>query len=152
MAQALYKASRPDEAFAVIEALNPAKRAAMPELSGKYKLEPYYMAADIYTNPEVAGHGGWSIYTGAAGWYFRAIVEQLFGFKTRGDHAEIKPAPPSRWDGARLTVSTGGAVTDIEIERGEKPQTLVDGSPSTRIPLDGGSHAVKVVLPRLESL
>jgi hypothetical protein len=56
----------------LIHALSPANRAK------EYKTEPYYLAADIYTNPKAYGRGGWSIYTGSAGWYY-ILLNEIYG-------------------------------------------------------------------------
>jgi cyclic beta-1,2-glucan synthetase len=58
-----------DKAEELIAAISPANRAEC------YKAEPYYLAADVYTNPKAYGRGGWSLYTGSAAWYYRAIWE-----------------------------------------------------------------------------
>ncbi len=75
LALAVLRSGDRDTAMRLTDYLNPAKRGA------EFKNEPYYMTADIYTNPECIGRGGWSLYTGAAGWYYRLLWE-LFGDKT----------------------------------------------------------------------
>jgi cyclic beta-1,2-glucan synthetase len=71
LAQALNSAGRREEAIKIIRALAPFGRGE------GFKTEPYYMAADVYTHPAAYGRGGWSIYTGSAGWYLRAIDEAI---------------------------------------------------------------------------
>ncbi len=143
---ALMQAGRPDDGFGIIEMLNPVDRAAHPELGPGYKLEPYCMAADVYTNPHAAGRGGWSAYTGAVSWYYRAVVEHLLGFKLKGDHAELDPRIPSHWESAGLTAKVRGAEIKITIARGGGPRMLVDGEAAESILLDGKDHAVKITL------
>jgi cyclic beta-1,2-glucan synthetase len=144
---ALLESGNPDEGWRLLEMLNPANRAAHHELGAAYKLEPYYMAADIYANPNAAGRGGWSIYTGAASWHFRAVTENLMGLKLRGDYAEISPNLPSHWKSANMQAKIRGATLDISYRPayGKNPGTLVDGALAARVPLDGQDHSIEVL-------
>jgi cyclic beta-1,2-glucan synthetase len=145
---ALLESGKTGEGWRVLEMLNPANRAADPALGPAYKLEPYYMAADIYTNPNAPGRGGWSIYTGAASWYFRAVLENLMGLKLHGDYAEISPRFPPHWKTAGLKAKIRGATLDISYRPayGREPGTLVDGIASPCIPLDGHDHTIEVLI------
>jgi cyclic beta-1,2-glucan synthetase len=71
-ALALYRAGKKERAELILRMLAPFDRG------DEYKTEPYYMAADIYTNPQAYGRGGWSLYTGSAGWYFW-VLREVFG-------------------------------------------------------------------------
>jgi cellobiose phosphorylase len=64
-----------------------------------YKVEPYVVAADVYTNPQHAGRGGWTWYTGSAGWMYRLILESLLGIRLQVDRLVIQPLMPPEWDG-----------------------------------------------------
>jgi cyclic beta-1,2-glucan synthetase len=145
---ALLESGKPEEGWRLLEMLNPANRAADPELAAAYKLEPYYMAADIYTNANAAGRGGWSVYTGAASWYYRAVLENLMGLQLHGDYAEIVPRLPSHWKTASLKATIRGGTLDISYRPayGREPAILVDGVAGTRIPLDGQDHTVEVFI------
>jgi len=141
---ALLRAGRREEGFELLQMLNPVNRAGQPELFEQYKLEPYYIPADIYTNPAAPGRGGWSIYTGAASWYLRAVWEELIGLKLRGDHIVFEPALPPEWNSAGVKAEINGTKLDIEFVRGIAPGMSVDGKNVARVPLDGGEHKVRV--------
>ncbi len=91
----------------------------------RYKAEPFVLAADVYANPYLYGRGGWSWYTGAAGWYLRAVVEELLGLKLKNGKLTVEPKLPSSWDGFeaeyavlgkkhKISVSGGGARVKLE--------------------------------------
>ncbi|MCE9590213.1 MAG: cyclic beta 1-2 glucan synthetase [Planctomycetes bacterium] len=77
--------------------LNPIHHAATPQQVVKYQVEPYVVAADIYTTPSHAGQGGWTWYTGSAGWMYRLITESLLGVKVQGDRLSLAPVLPTGW-------------------------------------------------------
>jgi cyclic beta-1,2-glucan synthetase len=87
--------------------LSPAHRAHHPTHGAAYAVEPYVMAADVYTQPPYVGRGGWSWYTGAAGWMHRAAVESLFGLKQDADSLCLTPCLPSHWPEAELMLKRG---------------------------------------------
>ena len=66
---------------------------------GTYKVEPYVLAADVYNNPQHAGRGGWTWYTGAAGWMYRLITESLLGLRLEVDRLYVEPLMPAEWGG-----------------------------------------------------
>ena len=88
--------------------LSPAHRAEHPVWGPVYAVEPYVMAADIYSQPPYAGRGGWSWYTGAAGWLHRAAVESILGLQMRAQELFFTPCLPSHWPGAELTLVRDG--------------------------------------------
>ncbi|MCL2773333.1 MAG: hypothetical protein FWD71_08270 [Oscillospiraceae bacterium] len=75
----------------IIQALNPAVRCSDKELAEIYRIEPYVLSGDVYSNISHTGRGGWSWYTGSAAWYYRVILENLLGFKLCGDKFYINP-------------------------------------------------------------
>ena len=75
----------------IIKALNPAVRCSDKELADIYRIEPYVLSGDIYSNESHTGRGGWSWYTGSAAWYYRIILENLLGFELSGDKFTINP-------------------------------------------------------------
>ena len=104
------------------------------------------MAADIYTHPTAAGHGGWSLYTGAVSWYYRVVLEDLLGLKLRGAELAIEPQLPQEWRGEEvvLAVKVRGTEVTIVIRQGEKKGLICNGAAAEAIPLDGGVYAVEV--------
>ena len=88
--------------------LSPAHRSAHPVHGPVYGLEPYVMAGDIYSQPPYVGRGGWSWYTGAAGWMHRAAIESIFGLKMDARELSFWPCLPSTWPRAELTLRRAG--------------------------------------------
>lgn len=88
--------------------LSPAHRAQHPVWGAVYAVEPYVMAADIYSQPPYVGRGGWSWYTGAAGWLHRAAVESIVGLQMRAQELFFTPCLPSHWPGSELTLVRSG--------------------------------------------
>lgn len=143
-----------DEAYRLCAMLNPANHAAAPDGTDIYKVEPYVIAADIYSNPQHVGRGGWTWYTGSASWYYRLIVEYILGLKRQGEAISIEPCLPSHWPGYSLTYRYAKSVYRISVENKQGAGTRgrwhveIDGTPvdDGKIPLrdDGKEHDVSV--------
>jgi cyclic beta-1,2-glucan synthetase len=86
-----------EKAFAWFQMLNPFTHADTPENVETYKVEPYVVAADVYTTPGNLGRGGWTWYTGSASWMYRVALEGLLGFTKRGERLHIAPCVPDAW-------------------------------------------------------
>jgi cyclic beta-1,2-glucan synthetase len=86
-----------DRAKQLFDYFSPIHHTRDPAQVARYKLEPYAVAADIYAAPAPAGRGGWSWYTGAAGWLYRAGLESILGIRTAGDQLLIQPCIPRAW-------------------------------------------------------
>ena len=82
--------------------INPANHATSPEAIETYKVEPYVMAADVYAVAPHSGRGGWTWYTGSAGWMYRLIVESLLGLRLEVDRLHVAPCLPARWAGLNI--------------------------------------------------
>jgi len=145
---------RASELFAM---LNPVNRATTRAGVHAYKVEPYVLAADIYSEPPHVRRGGWTWYTGAAGWLYRAGLENILGLSRRGGVLHVAPCIPPRWSGFRVRYRHGATTYEISVDnphgvtRGVARLDL-DGvrldSPEQGIALrdDGQPHRVKVVL------
>jgi cellobiose phosphorylase len=96
-AMAFAMAGRLEQAEKLISMLNPISHALDPEGVENYKVEPYVLAADVYSQPPHAGRGGWTWYTGAAGWYYRLLHEVILGLDRRVDTLRFKPRVPPSW-------------------------------------------------------
>ncbi len=99
--------------------LSPAHRAVHPLWGPMYDLEPYAMAADVYSEAPWRGRGGWSWYTGAAGWLHRAAIESLFGLQITSDELWFEPCLPGAWREARLTLRRGQRRMCFLLHRGD---------------------------------
>jgi len=106
-----------DGAVALFDLLNPINHALGSEAAAHYRVEPYVVAADVYSVAPNAGRGGWTWYTGAAGWMFRAGIEGVFGLRRRGDVITLKPCLPKDWPKAELSLRLGDADYRITIRR-----------------------------------
>ena len=130
--------------------LSPAHRAQHPVWGPVYAVEPYVMAADIYSQPPYVGRGGWSWYTGAAGWLHRAAVESIVGLQMGAKELFFTPCLPSHWPGAELTLVRGGLTLRFILVRmapGAEPAALPDSAPSGARWLQVGERLRWVDLP-----
>ena len=89
-------------AWELFAMLNPINRGSQLEEIERYKVEPYVMSADIYAVAPHTGRGGWTWYTGAAGWMYRLSVETLLGLHLEEDHLRIAPCIPADWDAYKI--------------------------------------------------
>lgn len=93
-----------NQAHALFSMLNPIQHARTQEQANRYKLEPYVVAADIYSVAPHIGRGGWSWYTGSAGWMQRTGIESLLGIRLQGDMLLITPCIPQEWPEFEVTL------------------------------------------------
>jgi cellobiose phosphorylase len=153
LAQALLR--RGDVAHELLSFINPINRSSDRGGVGRYRVEPYTVAADIYSAPSHVGRGGWTWYTGAAGWMYRVTIEGLLGIKRQGHWLRIEPCVPAGWPGYKVTLRIEGAEYAIDVDNrggdgGEVVSVAVDGHAAAdgRVRLEPGSgpHSVRVVL------
>jgi cyclic beta-1,2-glucan synthetase len=137
--------------------LNPINHGATPQQVQRYKVEPYVVAADVYSVAPHAGRGGWTWYTGAAGWMYRAGVEGLLGIRREGPFLVFDPRIPPAWPGYQASVDVEGTRYDIEVfgrpgHCGGVVEARLDGQPLpvtgavAHVPLDGIQHVLYLVL------
>ena len=151
------KMGQGDHAADLFNLVNPVNHARTHTEVERYKVEPYVVAADVYSVAPHAGRGGWTWYTGSAGWMYRAGVEGILGIRREGSLLIIDPCIPSAWPGFLATVNVEGTRYDIKVEapssncRGVSRALLdgvtVDSSLGwASVPLDGGVHVLQVML------
>jgi cyclic beta-1,2-glucan synthetase len=149
-------------AATLLEMLIPILHARDSEEVSKYRVEPYVVAADVYGEPPYVGRGGWTWYTGSAGWMYRTAIESILGLKwIGGDSLMIKPCIPDDWPQFEINYRVPGEETRYEIivtNPNRTSRTIfraeVDGESAlidddaVRIPLsrDGKIHRVTIVL------
>jgi cellobiose phosphorylase len=146
---------RGDRAAELWGLLNPVNHTRTPAEVAHYKVEPYVVCADVYGATPHTGRGGWTWYTGAAGWLYRVAVEAILGVRVRGDALQIEPCIPTRWPEYELMYRFGSAAYHVRVDnsagtgRGVRSVTA-DGQPAAggAVPLrdDGRAHEVRVVL------
>ncbi|GAB4279613.1 MAG: glucoamylase family protein [Coriobacteriia bacterium] len=126
-----------DGALEILRMLDPASHSTDRESASRYAVEPYVVAADVYSNPAHLGRGGWTWYTGSAGWLYRTVVWFMLGIQRA--HVDgrpalrLRPRLPSGWEGFEATYRFGEARYDIEVRRATSPVH----SPGPRLTLDG---------------
>ena len=146
---------RGDRALELWNLLNPVGHATTPAEVERYKVEPYVVCADIYGAPPHTGRGGWTWYTGSAGWLYRVALEAILGIRPAGNTLRVAPCVPRGWPGFEVAYRHGSASYRIRVdnpagvERGVRSVT-VDGQPvpGGTVPLldDGREHDVRVEL------
>ncbi len=110
----LREAERAMELFAL---LNPVNHALDEDGVRRYRVEPYVIAADIYSVTPHAGRGGWTWYTGSAGWMYRAGLEAILGVVREGDKLRLKPCVPASWKEFHVSLKYGSTQYDITMRR-----------------------------------
>jgi cellobiose phosphorylase len=144
-----------DKAMELFQMLNPISHADTSEKAARYKVEPYVIAADIYSLPPHTGRGGWTWYTGSSGWMYRLGLEAILGISRAGKALRINPCIPRHWLGFKVDYRFGATNYKIIVENPNNVnwgirQVLMDGNllPDNLIPLvqDGQSHEVRVVM------
>jgi cyclic beta-1,2-glucan synthetase len=150
----LGRGQRASELFSI---LNPIHRSSTRAGLYRYRVEPYVMAADVYSVAPHLGRGGWTWYTGSAAWMYRAGVEWILGFRLRGTELYLDPCIPREWPGLEIRFRYHSAVYTVAVEnpRGVERgvasveldgQMLSPDAPSIPLAADGRSHRVRVVL------
>ncbi|MCX7092295.1 MAG: phosphorylase [Methylobacter sp.] len=145
-----------DQAFELLHMLNPINRAANRTGVYAYKVEPYVISADIYAVPPHVRRGGWTWYTGAAGWFYRAGLEWLLGLTIRAGKMHFNPCIPRQWRSYSLTYrheDTGYEITVNNpdgVNKGvvsiQLDSVVQDGLDGILLVNDGQQHRVVVVM------
>ena len=145
-----------DKAGELFALLNPINHASTRAGIHRYKVEPYVAAGDIYAEPPHVGRGGWTWYTGSAGWMYRAGIEWILGFRLRGPRLYLDPCIPRAWRGFRVDFRYHSARYEISVEnphgvtRGvesiEIDDKLLTHSSGISLADDGATHVVRVIL------
>ncbi|MGH7664164.1 MAG: GH36-type glycosyl hydrolase domain-containing protein [Gemmatimonadaceae bacterium] len=147
-----------DRAFELYQMINPLTHSRTPEEVAVYRVEPYVVAADVYTADGQLGRGGWTWYTGSASWMYRVGLEGILGFRKRGDRLVIDPRVPAGWREFGIEYRHGRSVYAISVQQvdgaaGGAREVRLDGHviDGGEVPLvdDGAPHEVVVRIARL---
>ena len=140
-----------DKALKLLALINPVNHSRTTMECFTYKTEPYVLAADVYSVHPHAGRGGWTWYTGAAGWLYRVCLEYILGLKRQGNLLLIEPCIPGEWKEYTLNYRFGKSVYTIQVLNPQGISTgvgslTVDGQQCKLVNLvdDGKTHYVKV--------
>jgi len=131
-----------DKATDLFKLLNPIHHTSGWADLRRYKVEPYVVAADVYSEPPHEGRGGWTWYTGAAAWLYRAGLESILGFQKRGSALCIDPCIPKHWKRFEIAYRHGDTLYQISVEN---PQGVCRGV--SRISLDGAQLPGEALVP-----
>jgi cyclic beta-1,2-glucan glucanotransferase len=152
---ALARLGMGDEAMELFHLINPINHMRSPEGVERYRAEPYAIAADVYAHPMHMGRGGWTWYTGSAGWMYQAAVQALLGLRLQGATISINPCIPAVWAEYTLDWRRGNTRYRFVVQNPAQRSRGVaaahfDGAPvdPDAIPLvnDAREHEVRVVL------
>lgn len=146
---------RGDKAWELFHLINPINHARTPIEYSRYKVEPYVVAADVYAVHPHAGRGGWTWYTGAAGWMYRIGIEHILGVKKIGDNLFFDPCIPFNWNEYKVRYRHQNTLYDIlvsnpdRVSKGVRRVVLdgaVLGDGKVHLTDDGKTHNVEVIM------
>jgi cellobiose phosphorylase len=147
-AMAFARMGNAERAWELFDMLNPVRLAATPDDCERYRLEPYVVAGDVLAAAPHIGRGGWSWYTGSAGWMYRLVVESLLGIERVGERLVLAPQLPRGWPGFRLTYRYRATTYAIEVRTADASALRIDGVDvgGDTVPLadDGKTHRVEL--------
>jgi len=154
---ALARLGMGDEAMELFHMINPINHVRTWDGLERYRAEPYAVAADVYAHPMHVGRGGWTWYTGSAGWMYQAAVQALLGIKRHGATMSVSPCVPAVWPEFSLEWRLGRTRYRVTVTnpdhrtQGIKVAELDGVAVDPRaIPVvdDGGVHEVRIVIGR----
>ena len=129
-----------DRAWELFGLLNPVHHGGSPQRIATYKVEPYVAAADVYAVAPHIGRGGWTWYSGSAGWMYRLLIETLLGVNLEGDQLRLTPRLPKDWTTYKIHYRYRQTVYHITIS-----QSAADAAPAGQLMLDGQELSAKTV-------
>ncbi len=146
-AMGLAEIGRHEEAAILLRTINPAARSATREGAERYRGEPYFLAGDVSASPDFPGRCGWSLYTGAAGWYYLAVTESLMGFRFSGDSFSVTPRLSPSFPGFAATFTRQGTTYTVRAEIGETTVYRLDGKNVNNLfYFDKNSHLLEITV------
>jgi cyclic beta-1,2-glucan synthetase len=152
---ALARLGMGDEAMELFHMINPINHTRTAGAVEKYRVEPYAIAADVYAHPMHIGRGGWTWYTGSAGWMYQAAVRAVLGIQRNGSTLRIDPCIPAIWPQYSLQCTIGRTRYRLSVSNPDHrscgvASATVDGSvvDANAIPIvdDGAEHEITIVL------
>ncbi len=123
---ALIKAGYYDRAYRYYQMINPVNRSSNKEDVNIYQDEPYVIAADIYSSSSFPAHGGWTWYTGSAGWFYKVGIEDILGIQKHGNKLKLNPKIPIAWDGFNAKYKYLNTTYNIKVKKDKKESFKLD--------------------------
>jgi len=146
-----------ERVWELINMVNPINHARTAEQVSRYKVEPYVVASDVYSGPLHAGRGGWTWYTGAAGWMYQLLVGSLLGLRREANKLKIDPCIPENWKSVSVTYRYGNTTYQMELRQADDKLgsgLLINGCKQKENTIvledDGLTHKVLIVCPKPE--
>ena len=153
MIMAFAKRGDNQKVWELLSMINPVNHAKTPQKVAVYKVEPYVIAADVYGGTQHAGRGGWTWYTGSAGWMYRLITESFLGIQRKGNQLEFIPCIPAAWAYYKIQyryMNTIYHITVTQVKNAGEMMIAVDGQKQENKMIsllnDEGEHRVEIVL------
>ena len=141
-------------AWELLSMINPVNHSKTFNEAVVYKTEPYVVAADVYAAEKHVGRGGWTWYTGSAGWMYQLILESFLGLKREGNTLRIEPCVPKEWKSFNVHYryeQTIYHITILQTDENNKPKINVDGNDQSdniiHLINDNREHVVHVTIP-----
>jgi cyclic beta-1,2-glucan synthetase len=127
---ALARMGRAEDAWRAFEMLNPINHSLDKSSADVYRIEPYVVAGDVYGEGALKGRGGWSWYTGSAGWLYRVAIEGILGIRSENGRLQVKPALPPGWDGfsAELDLPSGKYQVSVSKVDADRCSVTINGT------------------------
>lgn len=151
MIMAFAKLRNKERVWELLQMINPVNHGNTAEKIANYKVEPYVLAADVYSREPHAGRGGWTWYTGSAGWLYRLIIEFFLGLQQEGDKLKFIPCVPKEWESFKVHYrynNTMYHIDIIQVNNSEEMIVTVDGiimeDKIISLKDDGAEHAAVV--------
>ncbi|KLD75981.1 cellobiose phosphorylase, partial [Xanthomonas hyacinthi DSM 19077] len=138
-----------ERAWELARMINPIQHSLDAAASERYKVEPYVLAADVYGVAPHVGRGGWTWYTGSAGWMYRLLVESLLGLQREGDSLQLRPCLPADWERCELQYRHGSSTYHIELLQGaaDRAHADADAADGSGLFVDGvRQHDARIAL------
>jgi cellobiose phosphorylase len=153
MIMAFARLGNNERVWELLNMINPVNHGKTPETIATYKVEPYVLAADVYAGTQHAGRGGWTWYTGSAGWLYRLITESFLGLQKEGNKLKIVPCVPEEWKSFKVHYRYMSSVYHMVVTQKKgtnEMMVIVDGvrQEDKMISLadDGKEHNVQIIL------
>jgi cyclic beta-1,2-glucan synthetase len=126
MIMAFAKLRNKERVWELLQMINPVSHGNTAEKIANYKVEPYVLAADVYSREPHAGRGGWTWYTGSAGWLYRLITESFFGLQQEGDKLKFIPCVPKEWQSFKVSYRYKNTMYHIQfVQSGSSEEMIV---------------------------
>ena len=138
------KEGRTDMAYFLYSLINPIHRTTTLADVLKYKVEPYCIAADIYSNQQHPGRGGWTWYTGSASWAYKTGIENILGLQREGDKLTLRPCIPSDWDSFTIHYRYGNTHYHITYRRPANQPQAAEQPTTIQLVDDGQQHDITI--------